>query len=132
MTEQLRRWADSLESLPPIRLRKVLEVVGEQDRHIGPRWESARVTFRLEPHDGLDLRITTSSKLERMEELLFLTEAAYGLLDVLLTQPSGPIRDISIVIIDAESSETDSSKHAFRMAGRNAGRKVLEELGRNI
>jgi len=132
MTDDLRLWAESLVSLPSIGLPRIVEVVGEQDRHLGPRWESARVTFRLEPHDGLELRITPSSKLQRMERMHFLSAAAYGLLDVLLTQPTGPMRDVLVVVVDAEANEVDSSQHAFRMAGRNAGKRVLEELGTGV
>jgi hypothetical protein len=129
MIDHVREWADSLASLPSIRLLRTIEVVGERDKHVSPRWEYARVTFRLEPHDGLEVRIAPSTKLQQMEDVGYLSQAAFGLLDVLLTRPTAPVRCVLVTILDAEMSEVESSRHAFRMAGRDAGEKALKELG---
>jgi hypothetical protein len=128
MTEHFQNWANSLLTTPPVALTQTFEVSGEHDRHLGPRWKFAKVRFRVEPHDGLDLQIAPQLKLQSLEQRHFLTYAAYGLLDVLLTDSAGPVRNVRVTVIEAEESAIDSSQHAFRMAGREAGRKLLSLL----
>ncbi|HEX7062334.1 MAG TPA: hypothetical protein VF200_10210 [Woeseiaceae bacterium] len=128
MTDYFQNWTNSLLTAPPVALTQPFEVGGEHNKHLGPRWEFAKVRFRVEPHDGLDLQIQPLLKLQSLEQRHFLTSAAYGLLDVLLTDLTGPVRNMRITVIDAEESTVDSNQHAFRMAGRDAGRKLLELL----
>ena len=55
----------------------------------------------------------------------YLDWAVFGLMDVLLTREGAPLRDIRIILEEAEHHPVDSSPMVFRLAGRDAARKIL-------
>jgi hypothetical protein len=55
----------------------------------------------------------------------------FGLLDVLMFAEFGPLYKIRVTLDDAAYHEVDSSESAFREAGRDAGRKVIEIVTRD-
>jgi len=55
----------------------------------------------------------------------------FGLLDVLMFAEFGSLYKIRITLDDAAYHEVDSSESAFREAGRDAGRKVIETVARD-
>jgi hypothetical protein len=59
----------------------------------------------------------------------FLKAAVFGLLDVVLTAGYLPLRDFALRVVEVDSHPIDSSIMAFRKAGRDAGRKLLQEMG---
>jgi hypothetical protein len=50
----------------------------------------------------------------------------FGLLDVLMSAKPHPLRNVRVVLERVWYHEVDSSRNAFRNAGRDAGRKVIE------
>jgi hypothetical protein len=59
----------------------------------------------------------------------YLRAAAFGVLDVVLTAGPLPLRNFALRVIDIQSHPADSSIMAFRRAGRDAGRKLLQKGG---
>ena len=55
----------------------------------------------------------------------------FGMLDVVMLAEFGPLYKIRITLDDAAYHEVDSSENAFREAGRNAGRKIIETATRD-
>ena len=53
----------------------------------------------------------------------------YGLLDVLMTMESHPLYNVRVTLTDAAYHHTDSTEIALREAGRDAGRKIIEQIG---
>ena len=55
----------------------------------------------------------------------------FGLLDVLMFTEFGSLYKIRITLDDAAYHEVDSSENAFREAGRDAGRTLIETVTRD-
>ena len=55
----------------------------------------------------------------------------FGVLDVVMFAEFGPLSKIRITLEDAGYHEVDSSETAFREAGRDAGRRVIETVTRD-
>jgi translation elongation factor EF-G len=66
-----------------------------------------------------------------MEQEGYLQEAIFGVIDVLMTAESAPLRNVRLKVVDAVVHPVDSSRMAFRRAGRDAGRKALEAVSRS-
>ncbi len=120
-------WAQNVIKRKSIVLQKTIEAEGLRDTHLGPRWEFARIRVKAEPSDGFAVHFNINdSKREKLEGEGYLQAAVFGLCDVLLVSNQAPLSDICITFLDAEEHEVDSSPNAFRMAGRDAGRKLME------
>jgi translation elongation factor EF-G len=113
---------------PSGQLADAVTVEGVRDQHLGPRWEFAKVTMRVEPAEQFEARFAVGEKQAELEERGFLNAAVYGFLDVSLVSASMPLRNVRLVIVNAEAHEVDSSQRAFRMAGRDAARRLLQQM----
>jgi hypothetical protein len=109
-------------------LKVPVEIVGTRDQHMGPRWEFAKIRLSVEPADIFDVQIGPLPKAADLEKKGYLDAAIMGLLDVLLTTESLPLRDIRVTFIEAEEHPVDSSQMAFRHAGRDAARNLLQAV----
>jgi hypothetical protein len=56
----------------------------------------------------------------------YLDWVVFGLLDVLMLSESAPLKNIRIILEKTEIDAVNSSCMAFRHAGRDAGRKLLQ------
>ena len=61
------------------------------------------------------------------EQEPFIDSFIFGFLDVLMTSEPFPIRNVKVTIQDATFDPIRANQMAFRLAGRDAGRKFLEE-----
>ena len=55
-----------------------------------------------------------------------------GLLDSLMNTDLGPLKNIRVRLERVWYHEVDSTRNAFRNAGRGAGRKILDALARRV
>jgi hypothetical protein len=55
----------------------------------------------------------------------------FGLLDELMLAEPAPLYKIRVVLEEVWCDEAGSSRQAFRQAGRDAGRRILEALTRH-
>ena len=101
---------------------------GVQKKHLGPRLEYAAIELKVEPSDCFEVDFSDRLKNINDESKELLDAAVYGILDVILTHLIQPLRNIKINILSANIHPVDSNKMAFRKAGRNAGKKILESI----
>lgn len=102
-------------------------VVGLQNRHLGPRTDYAKLAITYEPWDSF-LIDCTAPNIEELRANAYLDYAVFGVLDVLLTAQSYPIRNIHLTIKEADIHPVHANQLAFRWAGRDAARKLLDVL----
>ena len=128
MKNYLAEWATNVQSRPSAKLKVPTEVVGIRDQHMGPRWEFAKIRLKVEPADSFDVRNDLLVNAAELERHGYLDAAIMGLLDVLLTAETLPLRNLCVEFIEAEEHPMDSSQIAFRHAGRDAARNLLQVL----
>jgi translation elongation factor EF-G len=130
LNEYLTLWANELLQRRSSKLNSTISVTGERDQSASPKWDFAKIKLRVEPSTEFEVVNNVSRDVNNVatsEELqLFLNWAIFGMLDVLLVANASPLRDVRIVLMEAEVHRVDSSQMAFRMAGRDAGRKILD------
>jgi Elongation factor G, domain IV len=125
-------WIANLQQCKSVRLTQAVLVVGHREKHFGPRSEFARVVMTISPAEELDV----VDKVPCREELEGLGVSwprcvVFGLLDVIMFAEFGPLHKVRITLDDAAYHEVDSSEKAFREAGRDAGRKLVEAVMRD-
>jgi len=127
--DYLALWIKDLSGANAFRLKTAIKVVGERDQHLGPRWEKAKVQLSVEPAPGFEV-VDEVPQDTQLETFGYPDYVILGLLDVLMVGLSTPIKNVRVTLIKAEYDPIDSSEMAFRQAGRDAGRKIIEALGR--
>lgn len=127
MKDYLNLWPQELLKLNSLTLKSKVSVMGERNQHLGPRWEFAKIQISVEPAPRFEVVDTTANSAEA-RRAGYLDWAIFGLLDVLLVAESAPLKNIKVIVERIEAHPVDSSQMAFRQAGRDAGRKVVEYL----
>lgn len=106
-------------------LKSKVTIVGERNEHIGPRWEIARISITVEPAPDFEVVDLYPDNQEARQEG-YLDWAVFGLLDVIMLTWSTPLRNIRVTLEKVEVDAINSSRMAFRHAGRDAGHKLLQ------
>ena len=135
MKDYLNLWFQELLRVTSLTLKSRITMTGESNRHLGPRWEFARVRVTVEPALYFEVVDATSGNEEaRREGVLdrYLDWTIFGLLDVLMMDRHAPLRNIRIILEEIEIHPIDSSQMSFRNAGRDAGRKILESFRQSL
>lgn len=88
----------------------------------------ARVQFLLEPAEDLDVVFQVASIEASREQQELMESAVYGFLDVVMMAEPHPVKKMRIVVIGADVDPVSSNIAAFRLAGRDAANKLLEEI----
>jgi translation elongation factor EF-G len=125
-------WIANLRQRRSVRLAQAISVVGHREKHFGPRSEFAKVAMTIDPAEELDVfdNVPHRKELEALG-VAWPKCVVFGLLDVVMFAEFGPLYKIRISLNDAAYHEVDSSENAFREAGRDAGRNVIETLKRD-
>jgi len=115
-----------------VRLTQAITVVGHREKHFGPRSQFARVVMTTSPAEELDVvdNVPCRKELEALG-VAWPRCVVFGLLDILMFAEFGSLYKIRITLDDAAYHEVDSSESAFREAGRDAGRNVIETVTRD-
>jgi hypothetical protein len=123
----LHEWSSSLVKDTQLGIPRPFLVEGTVDRHAGPTWMRAEATVIFEPSGELGLDLT---KLEEKPEDAdkFARIFLFGVLDVTMIDKSPQISNFVVKFIKLRYDKIESSPLAFRLAGREAGRKLLELL----
>jgi hypothetical protein len=127
MTDYLKLWAEGLLKRSSLTLKSRITVVGERDQNLGPRFEFAKVQVSVEPSSTFQV-VNTVPANEELRQLGYPDWAIFGLLDVLMVAQSAPLINIRVTLEKAEHHPVDSSQMAFRHAGRDAGRKIIQAM----
>lgn len=107
-------------------LRESTEVEGVREANLGPRWEFAKIRLKAEPCDHFEVQKAVGPNQSKLDNEGYLDAAVMGLLDVLLVSGQSPLKNVRVTLIGAEEHEVDSSCNAFRLAGRDAGKKLMD------
>lgn len=128
MSPYLDRWARDAVSRQSLPLARAVHVEGVRQAHLGPRLESARVKFLLEPAKEFQVEVELPPPGGSPEQILFVESAIFGFLDVVLLAEARPYKDMKLRVLGAEVDPVNSNLIAFRLAGRDAGRKFLDAV----
>jgi len=123
----LEKWLHDLATRQSEAISKTVRVVGVRDKILGPRSDFARIEVICEPASKLEVVFDVPNATE-LEQEGYLEWATLGLLDVLMTGNTYPLRNVRLTIKAAEVHPIHSNQMAFRHAGRDAGRQILEAL----
>jgi hypothetical protein len=125
--DHLSYWAEEIMTRTPASLDGSRRVTGEYGPTTGPRRQYAKVKFLVEPAEAFKV-VTAIEGIEgdRFWGHNYPDWAVLGLLDVVLVAWPQPLRRIKITVMDADYHPLWSSRMAFRMAGREAGRNLVE------
>ncbi len=124
----LNAWFESIVRTTRVSIHTTIRVIGEWRGLFASFPNYAYIEVIAEPSDDLRVDVEISEekfKLRGCED--YIKQAVYGLLDVLCTDRRYAVLNIRLRIIDIKVHEIDSRGLAFRMAGRKAARKILEE-----
>ena len=123
--KDLEEWAADVLARRPRTLNAEIRVEGSRQAHLGPKLESARVEFVVEPAENFSTSIEVHGV--SPHESMFVRAAIIGFLDVVLLAEQ-PIRNIRLRVVAMEVDPIDSSVMAFRRAGRDAGEHLLQAV----
>ena len=142
MNDYLARWFEGLPALHHWTIQNAISVTGHCDRHYGPMSAYARLQVRIEPATQFEVSGTAPEIKFRIKERIkyspdhfvipkdeltkTLDWAIFGLLDTLMPNEHAPELEFRIVLEEMEYCAIDSSQMAFRIAGRDAGQKIIE------
>lgn len=124
------KWYDDIMRRKSRTLTVSVSVEGLHQRHVGPSIQVARLELVAEPSTSFEVVIGRDVNLDNEAAQSFLDAALYGLLDVLLVFEVYPLRDVRITITRLQIDPVSSSQMAFRLAGRDAGTKIMAEIKR--
>jgi hypothetical protein len=131
MKDYLRLWPEELLKLRSLTLKSRITATGERNQHLGPRWEFAKVQVSVEPAENFEVSDDAITS-EEARKHGYLDWTVFGLLDVLMVTESAPLRNVRITLEKVEHHAVDSTPMAFRHAGRDAGRKIMESLRQTL
>ena len=129
MKDYLRLWAEGLPNQRSRLLPVPITVVGKRIKAFGPKGEFATIKLTARPSDSFEVidRVAEKHELEKLG-VGWPDSAIFGLLDVLMFTKLGPLYKVSVVLEEAAYHDVDSSWSAFRLAGSDAGRKIIEAI----
>jgi hypothetical protein len=119
-------WYQDLVKRRSLRLERTLTLEGVRDAHLGPRFEYAKVRAVVEPCTMFEVVDESAG----VEQAGYLEAAVFGFLDVVLTAPREPLLGVRLRVLALDVHPVDSSKMAFRQAGRDLARKLVDALER--
>ena len=125
MKDYLTLWGGEQPNSDSRILQTPITVIGEC--FSASRSEFAKAELTAYPADNFDVVDSTSERSE-LEGLAidWPDPLIFGLLDVLMRAEPSPLKNIRIVLQCVWYHDIDSTRNAFRMAGRDAGRRIIE------
>lgn len=130
MKDYLRLWEGWFKQ-DSILLTKPVSVIGEREKHFGSRSEFARIQLTVEPANAFEVvdNVPEKGALEKLA-VAWPDCVILGLLDVLMLTEPGPLYKVRVILELVWYHDLDSTWQAFRHAGRDAGRKIIEAMPR--
>jgi hypothetical protein len=131
MKDYLTLWAEGPSDEGSRTLTAPVTVIGEWTH--GPKSEFAKVQLTVQPAKDFDVvdAVKQKNELERLG-VGWPDPVILGLLDTLLNADLGPLRNVRVTLEQVWYHELDSTRNAFRNAGRDAGRKIIDALDKKV
>jgi hypothetical protein len=122
----LHQWALTLAGNKQTGIPKSFRVQGSVDKHLSAHWMKAGAIVIFEPSDELAMDL---AKVEKTGELYeFARSFLFGVLDKTMIDRHPQISNFRASFVEIQYDEIHSSILAFRVAGRDAGAKLLKLL----
>jgi hypothetical protein len=127
MKNYLTLWGDGLPGRNSRILEAPITVIGERIQ--GSKSEFAKVQLTARPAKTFEVEDSVAEKCE-LEKLNVGWPDPFilGLLDVLMNVEPQPLTGVRVTLEQVWYHDADSSREAFRNAGRDAGRKVIASI----
>jgi hypothetical protein len=113
-------------------LNGTFNIVGERNAHLGGRCEIATIRLTIKPAESFQVYTDAIPNVDEVEGKGYLDSAVFGILEVLVVGVNYPLTEVAIIFRSFEVHPVESSISAFRQAGRDAGRKILETMNANM
>jgi hypothetical protein len=125
MNDVMSLWIEGLSKLRSQSLRTSISVTGTFDKYLVHAIQFAKVRLTVESASSFEAidAIPEDGEFRRNG---YLESAIFGLLDVLMFAEPNPIHQVRVILEGVEYDRIECSQLAFRLAGRDAGRKVVE------
>jgi hypothetical protein len=123
------KWLVDLGQRQSMPLSKAVCVEGVRDKKLGPRSDYAKIEVQCEPAERFEVMFDLPN-LKEAQQHAYLDWAICGMLDVLMTENTYPLRNVRLTIKGAVIDPIRSNQMAFRHAGRDAARNVFEAIKR--
>ncbi len=127
MKDYVSLWLDGLPKRKSKTICAPIKVSGKFGAYLVYGFQRAEIELEVEPSSSFEV----VDALHRNEEVWdngLMDGAIFGLLDVLMVADSEPICDIRVVLMDVDYDRIECSPRAFRLAGRDAGQKIIESM----
>jgi len=123
----LQDWFDDRLAVPSAQIPQTVSVSVTHDKHLGPMWERAGLVLEVAPASQFVVEVAIAEPSEEARE--FAKAAVLGFLDVAMVSTPFPMRDVRLRVVELHVDPVASNQMAFREAGRQAAREVIERLG---
>ena len=121
-------WKDSILNTHHLSIASEVSTTGEINQPLGGRWRVAKIEVLVEPAPSFCVSCEMEEPLTRqMEREGFLEHAVYGMIDILATAQLSPVLRLRIRFVGAAIHPVESTPVAFRLAGRDAARRILDQ-----
>ena len=128
MMDYIEMWYQELTTRASATVRKRSEAWGECNKHMGPSYWYAKVRIAIEPGKKLEIiDQLDKDKSKWLKHNDWYNHIIFGVLDVMMTYLTFPIRSFRLIILDADISKVGSRAIAFRLAARDATIKILSD-----
>lgn len=127
MKDYVSLWLDGLPKRKSKTISAPIKASGKFDAYLVYGFQRVEIEFEVEPSSSFEV-VNALHRNEEVWENGLMDGAIFGLLDVLMVADSEPICDIRVVLKDVDYDRIECSPRAFRLAGRDAGQKIIESV----
>jgi hypothetical protein len=127
VTDHIQNWFDTLRERHRATVPVRIEVVGQVNNHGDPNWTKVVARIVVEPADAFEVVDEVPDR-DELSGFPYADRITTGLLSILLTAHYSPILNVRVTIKDLKIDPIEASLAAFEMAGRDAGRKIVEAM----
>jgi len=127
--DYLSFWHEGSKEISGSSLEFPISVTGEFNRYLVYAVQSVRIEMRVEPAPALEV-IVPADLADDLRRYEYLDYAVFGLLDVLTVSGKLSVNKMRVVFGAVEYDQIENSPMAFRLAGRDAGQKILEQFNK--
>jgi hypothetical protein len=131
MKDYLTLWAEGPSDEGSRTLTVPVTVIGEWTH--GRKSEFAKVQLTVQPAKEFDVvdAVEQKDELERLG-VGWPDPVILGSLDTIMRADLGPLTNVRVTLEHVWYHELDSTRNAFRNAGRDAGRKIIDALDKKV
>ena len=118
-----QKWSELIFNSESDNIDETVIAEGVFERPSGSRMHYAKIIFEVSPNRCFEVDMQSFEGAEA-ETKDYMEWGIYGLLDEFLAGFGKPLRNVRVKIIDMVIHPVNSSKYAFRCAGRNAAKNM--------